>query len=147
MNFGKSHLIRSAIGCRRHLLAIENHLEEGETIVRSCWGFYATRIANENSGNNALFLVTEKRAILFGKNLFGYDITIFPFDEIKSAELIDLLYGSKLTINLGTSTAVLTLFGKSRLRDIVSFIQMQSRSNTPIKGTFPKLRRFYWNAP
>jgi hypothetical protein len=97
-------------GYKKNLVAVEEHLDTGETIQQSCYGVFKIKMLGHDSANNGIFLVTEKRAMLFGKKLFGYDMESFPLSKVTAIEMSKGMWGKKITLKMSGNSAEMTIF-------------------------------------
>ena len=110
-------------GYRKNLAAVEEHLDQGETIKQSCYGFFETKMLGQDSGNNGIFLVTEKRAMLFGKKLFGYDMESFPLSKITAIEMSKGMLGKKITLKMSGNSAEMKMINDGDPDALVNYIR------------------------
>ena len=110
-------------GYRKNLAAVEEHLDQGETIKHSCYGIFDTKMMGEDSGNNGIFLVTEKRAMLFGKKLFGYDMESFPLSKITAIEMSKGMLGKKITLKMSGNSAKMKMINDGDPDALVNYIR------------------------
>jgi hypothetical protein len=85
-------------GAAKHLAALSNHLQEGETIISSIFGAYETKRMGNETVRNGVFAITQNRIIFFAKKMFGYDLESFKFDKISSIERSKNFMGHSITI-------------------------------------------------
>lgn len=110
-------------GYRKNLEAVEEHLDQGETIKQSCYGFFETKMLGQDSGNNGIFLVTEKRAMLFGKKLFGHDMESFPLSKITAIEMSKGMLGKKITLKMSGNSAEMKMINDGDPDALVNYIR------------------------
>lgn len=78
-----------------HQLVLE-HLDSGEEILYSVFGCYKTTSLGSNTLRSGAFFATNMRLIFYGKRSFGFDMEIFPYQNISSIEFGKDLLGHKI---------------------------------------------------
>jgi hypothetical protein len=73
-------------GFESNIKAVQEHLNPNEIIVAAVFGAYETKIMGQDSIRNGVFVATNQRLIFFAKKMSGYDMEIFPFQNISSLE-------------------------------------------------------------
>jgi len=84
-------------GFDRNLELVEEHLDQCETIKASVFGVYECKIMGADTIRNGIFVATENRIVFFAKKLMGYDLEVFPFENITSIEQSKGIMGHKIT--------------------------------------------------
>jgi hypothetical protein len=110
-------------GYRKNLAVVEEHLDQGETIKQSCYGLFDTKMLGQDSGNSGIFLVTEKRAMLFGKKLFGYDMESFPLSKITAIEMSKGMLGKKITLKMSGNSVEMKMINDGDPDALVNYIR------------------------
>lgn len=65
----------------------KEHLDEGEDVSYSVLGAYETKMMGKDTVRNGVMLATDKRLFFYGKRTFGYDIEVFPYENVSSIEM------------------------------------------------------------
>ena len=63
------------------------HLDAGEEILHSIFGYYETKIMGNDTVRNGAFFATNMRLVFYAKKMFGFDMEIFPYNNISSIEM------------------------------------------------------------
>lgn len=83
------------------LKAAHEHFDKEEQPLAVVLGAYESKILNKDTVRNGIFIATEKRVIFYAKKMFGYDMEVFPYNNISSIEMSKGMTGH--TISLFTS--------------------------------------------
>ncbi|MBH9965598.1 PH domain-containing protein [[Bacillus] enclensis] len=67
--------------------AAQEHLESGEKITHSVLGAYESKIMGKDTVRNGAMLATNQRILFYGKRTFGYDLEVFPYENVSSIEM------------------------------------------------------------
>ena len=110
-------------GYNKNLNAVVEHLDEGETIIESCFGAYETKILGSDSVRNGIFLVTEKRCLFFGKKMMGYDMESFPLSSVSAIEMSKGLMGKSITMKMSGNTANMKWIHDGNPEGVVNYIR------------------------
>ena len=110
-------------GYKKNLVAVEEHLDAGETIQQICYGVFKIKMLGHDSANNGIFLVTEKRAMLFGKKLFGYDMESFPLSKVTAIEMSKGMWGKKIALKMSGNSAEMTTIFEGDPDALVKYIR------------------------
>jgi Bacterial PH domain/Short C-terminal domain len=65
----------------------QEHLDQDEQIIASVLGAYESKIMGRDTVRNGVFLATDKRILFYGKKMMGYDLEVFPYENISSFEI------------------------------------------------------------
>lgn len=72
------------------------HLEEGEQILAAVSGTYETKMFGQDTIKTGVFLATDRRLVMYAPRFTGYDMEVFPYDNISSIESGKGLMGSHI---------------------------------------------------
>lgn len=76
---------------------VQEHLDPEENIITSVLGAYETKIMGKDTVRNGIFLATDKRLVFYSKRLTGFDLEIFPYENISSIEMGKGLMGHHIS--------------------------------------------------
>jgi len=110
-------------GYNSNLKAVIAHLDDGETIIESCYGAYEASILGSDSLRNGVFLVTEKRVVHFGKKLMGYDMESFPLSKVSAIEMSKGLMGKSITLKMSGNDANVKWINKGNPDELVKYVR------------------------
>ena len=110
-------------GYNKNLNAVIEHLDEGETIIESCFGAYETKILGGDSVRNGIFVVTEKRVVFFGKKWTGYDMESFPLSSVSAMEISKGLMGQSITMKMSGNTANMKWISEGNPEGLVNYVR------------------------
>lgn len=121
-------------GYNSNLKAVASHLDEGESIVASCFGAYETKIMGQDSVRNGVFLATEKRVVFFAKKLMGYDLESFPLSKVSAIEMSKGLMGKSIALKMSGNDAKIKWINKGDPEALVNFVRehMGEKPATPV---------------
>ena len=108
---------------RKNLAAVEEHLDENETIIESCEGVYETEILGSDSVRNGIFIVTEKRVVFYAKKLMGYDLESFPLTKISAIEMSKGFMGKSINMKMSGNTASMKWIQKGDPDKLVRYVR------------------------
>ncbi|HEX7168057.1 MAG TPA: PH domain-containing protein [Acidimicrobiales bacterium] len=81
----------------KNLAAAQEHLAEGETVLKWMAGAYETKVMGNDSLRSGILLATDRRVVFYAKKLGGYDLEAFPYQNISSLESGKSITGHKVT--------------------------------------------------
>lgn len=110
-------------GYRKNLAAVAEHLDDGESVKHSCFGAFDIEMLGQDSRAAGVFVVTEKRAVLFGKKLFGYDMESFPLSKITAIEMSKGMLGKKITLKMSGNSAEMKMINDGDPDALVNYIR------------------------
>jgi Bacterial PH domain/Short C-terminal domain len=76
----------------------QEHLEEGEEVVAAVQGSYETKILGEDSVRTGIFAATNRRLVFYAKKMTGYDLEVFPYENISSIEMGKSMMGHHIKL-------------------------------------------------
>jgi hypothetical protein len=128
----------------KNLIAIQEHLDAGETISNSCGGQFETKRLGNNSVRPGIFVTTENRLIFFAKKWSGYEIETFPYTNISAIELSKGLLGKTINLKMSGNEAKLKWIQEGDPDALISFIRKHMgekthEGSTDIPGQIQKL--------
>lgn len=110
-------------GYKKNLAALQEHLDDGESVMHSCFGAFDIEMMGQDSRAAGVFVVTEKRAVLFGKKLFGYDMESFPLSKITAIEMSKGMLGKKITLKMSGNSAEMKMINDGDPDALVNYIR------------------------
>lgn len=126
-------------GYNSNLKAVQEHLDEGETIIESCFGAYECKSMGQDTVRNGIFLVTEKRVVHFGKKLMGYDMESFPLSKVAAIEMSKGLMGKSISMKMSGNDANVKWINKGNPEGVVSYVRenMGETAAAPVAFDIP----------
>lgn len=76
----------------------KEHFEPGEEVVAAIQGTYETKIAGQDSIRKGSFIATDQRLVFYAKKLTGYDLEVFPYENISSIEMGKGMMGHHISL-------------------------------------------------
>jgi hypothetical protein len=65
----------------------QEHLDEGEEVLKAIVGTYETKRMGQDSVRKGLLAATNRRLVFYAKKLGGYDLESFPYENLSSIEM------------------------------------------------------------
>ena len=123
---------------QKNLNAVVDHLDSDESIIESCGGLYQTTILGSESVRSGIFVVTEKRAVFFGKKLGGYDLESFPLSKISAIEMSEHWFrGPAINLKMSGNTAKMTHLNEGNPTELVKYVRdNMGETRTEPQATF-----------
>lgn len=104
----------------------KEHFEPDEERVQHVFGAYECKILGKNSARNGIMIATNKRLVFYAKKLGGYDLEVFPYENISSIESGKSLMGHTVTFySSGNKVSMKWIRDKERAIDFIK--QVKSR--------------------
>ncbi len=75
----------------------KEHLEEGEQVETAINGKYETKIGGNDTVRSGILMATDRRLVFYAKKLAGYDLEVFPYENISSIEMGKNMSGHYVT--------------------------------------------------
>lgn len=117
-------------GYSSNLNAVQSHLDEGESIIASCFGAYETKVLGSDSVRNGVFLVTQKRVVFFAKKMFGYDLESFPLSKVSAIEMSKGMMGKSITMKMSGNEAKMKWVNKGKPEELVNYVREHMGEST-----------------
>lgn len=124
-------------GYRKNLAAVEEHLDENESIIESCEGVYEKEIFGSETIRNGIFIVTEKRVVFFAKKLMGYDLESFPLTKISAIEMSKGFMGKSINMKMSGNTASMKWIQKGEPDKLVAYVREHMGEKAPAPAPAP----------
>lgn len=122
-------------GYNKLISLVKEHLDKDESILKSAYGTYETKILGADSVRSGVFIATERRVVLFGKKTFGFEIESFLYKNISSFEVSKGFMGSTIKIISSGNFAKMKWIQKG---DVQGFKQLvNSKMNEPSSSPNP----------
>lgn len=103
------------------LSSAQTHLENGEEVICSVMGAYETKIMGKDTVKNGVFMATNKHLVFYGPKMFGgYDMEVFPYENISSIEMGKGMMGHKISFFASGNKASMKWINQG---DIQKFIE------------------------
>lgn len=126
-------------GYNKNLAAVLEHLDEGETIIESCYGAFSSDFLGSDNIEAGIFLVTEKRCVLYGKKWMGFDMESFPLSKISAIEMSKGLLGKSITFKMSGNDAKVKMINQGNPDELVKYVRdhMGETVVAPVAGDIP----------
>lgn len=126
-------------GYSSNLNALQEHLDDGESVIASCYGAYEAKVLGSDSVRNGVFVVTHKRMIFFGKKMFGYDLESFPLAKVSAIEMSKGLLRKSITMKMSGNEAKMKWISDGHPEELVNYVRehMGEISGSPSPSAGP----------
>ncbi len=74
------------------------HFESGEKALVSVLGAYETKLMGSETVRNGIFVATDRRLLFYAKKFTGFDLEVFPYENISSIEMGKNLMGHHISL-------------------------------------------------
>ena len=106
----------------KNLELVEEHLQKDETIKSSVFGVYECKIMGADTIRNGVFVATENRIVFFAKKLMGYDLEMFPFENISSIEKHKGIMGHKISFFASGNKATIKWINQGDVDEFYNYV-------------------------
>jgi Bacterial PH domain len=73
------------------------HLEDGERVETAIKRTYETKLGGHDTTRAGILIATDRRLVFYAKKLTGYDLEVFPYENISSMEMGKGMAGHNVT--------------------------------------------------
>jgi Bacterial PH domain/Short C-terminal domain len=77
----------------KYIEKAKEHFDSGEEVAFAVFGAYETKTMGKDTVRNGVMLATNQRILFYGKRTFGYDLEVFPYENVSSIEMSKGLTG------------------------------------------------------
>ena len=99
---------------------LRDHLDAGERVVASVLGAYEVKKMGGDSVRNGVMAATDRRLVFYAKEMGGYDLESFPYENITSFEQGKSKSGPSVTFIASGNQAKLKWINKG---DMTAFME------------------------
>jgi hypothetical protein len=71
----------------KYIEKAKEHFDAGEEVSFAVFGAYESKILGKDTVRNGVMLATNQRILFYGKRTFGYDLEVFPYENVSSIEM------------------------------------------------------------
>jgi hypothetical protein len=71
----------------KYIEKAKEHFDAGEELAFVVFGAYESKIMGKDTVRNGVMLATNQRILFYGKRTFGYDLEVFPYENVSSIEM------------------------------------------------------------
>ena len=117
------------------LKKIREHLDEGEQVLQSVTGAYATRRLGQNTLRKGILVATDKKLAFYGKKTFGFEFEMIPFSKISSVEIKKGLMGWSISLYTSSNTIKMKYIHEAKdAQDIVEYVRSRVGDTVPTQS-------------
>lgn len=109
------------------------HLEAEEAILHSVFGAYETKMMGSDTIRNGAFFATNLRLVFYAKRTFGFDMEVYPYENISSFEIGKGLMGQKISFFASGNKVKMKWIQKSDVADFINYVKSRMGKNPSIK--------------
>lgn len=101
----------------------QEHLETGEQVLHVVQGTYETKRLGNDALRNGIFIATDRRLVFFGKRLGGFDMEVFPYENISSIEFKKSMLGHSITFYASGNQVSMKWINKGDVEEFVGWVK------------------------
>jgi hypothetical protein len=122
----------------RLLAQAKEHLEEGEEVLASVKGSYETKRMGQDSVRKGILAASDRRLVFFAKKMTGYDLEVFPYENISSIEMGKSMMGHHIKFFAsGNEVKLKWIDKKEDVGAFVGEVKSRMKGGTPAPGAAP----------
>lgn len=111
-----------------HKLVLE-HLDAEEKVLHSVLGAYETEVMGTSTVRNGALFATNNRLMFYAKKMFGFDMEIFPYENISSIEIGKGLMGYKISFYASGNKVKVKWINKGDVKALVEYVKTRIGKN------------------
>lgn len=112
-----------------------DHLEAEEKILHSVFGAYETKTMGKDTIRNGAFFATNLRLVFYAKRTFGFDMEVYPYENISSFEIGKGLMGQKISFFASGNKVKMKWIQKGDVADFINYVKSKMGKSSPVKYT------------
>ena len=113
------------------------HLESEEVVLHSVLGAYETKLMGSDTVRNGAFFATNLRLVFYAKRTFGFDMEVYPYENISSFEMGKGFMGQKISFFASGNKVKMKWIQKGDVADFINYVRSRMGKNPSIKKTNP----------
>jgi hypothetical protein len=99
----------------------KEHLEPGEETLEIVMGTYeAKMLGRDDIARSGIFVATDRRLVFYAKKMTGYDLEVFPYENISSIEMGKNMMGHHISLFASGNNVEMKWIDKKQ--DVPAFI-------------------------
>ncbi len=112
---------------------VRDYLEAEEKIIHSVSGTYETKIIGSDTVKNRAFFATNLRLIFYAKRTFGFDMEVYPYENISSFEIGKSLMGHKISFFASGNKVKMKWIQKGDVADFITYVKSRMGKSSSIQ--------------
>lgn len=116
----------------------KKHFEINEEVICAVMGAYEAKLLGKDTLKNGVFIATNKRLVFFGPKMFGgYDMEVFPYENISSIEMGKGLMGHHISFFASGNKATMKWINQGDIQKFIEIIKSKlgNKNETPFNGS------------
>ncbi len=113
---------------------VRDHLEADEKILHSVFGAYETKRMGSDTVRNGAFFATNLGLVFYAKRTFGFDMEVYPYENISSFEMGKGLMGQKISFFASGNKVKMKWIQKGDVADFISYAKSRMGKNPSVKN-------------
>ena len=116
---------------------VREHLEAEEKVLHSVFGAYETKRMGNDTIRNGAFFATNLRLVFYAKRTFGFDMEVYPYENISSFEIGKSLMGHKISFFASGNKVKMKWIQKGDVVDFISYVKSRMGKSSFVNNTNP----------
>lgn len=113
---------------------VREHLEAEEKVLYSVFGAYETKIMGSDTIRNGAFFATNLRLVFYAKRTFGFDMEVYPYENISSFEIGKSLMGQKISFFASGNKVKMKWIQKGDVADFISYVKSRMGKSSSVNN-------------
>jgi hypothetical protein len=114
---------------------VRAHLESSESIEHGVCGVYETKILGTEMIRNGAFFATSHRLVFYAKKLFGYDMEVFPYENLSSLEISKGFMGHTLSFFASGNKVKMKWITQGDIKGFTELVKTRMGKKSVSEGT------------
>jgi hypothetical protein len=102
---------------------LAEHLEEGETVETAVQGAYETKLMGNDTVRTGILAATDRRLVFYAKKMAGFDMEVFPYENISSFEMGKSMSGHTISFFASGNKVTMKWINKGDLPKLVEIVK------------------------
>lgn len=107
----------------RLLKEAKAHFESGEKALVTVLGAYEIKLMGTDTVRNGILVATDLRLLFFAKKLGGFDLEVFPYQNISSIEMGKNLMGHRISLFASGNKVEMKWINQGEVKDFVDTVK------------------------
>ena len=112
---------------------VRDHLESEEVVLHSVFGAYETKLMGSDTVRNGAFFATNLRLVFYAKRTFGFDMEVYPYENISSFEIGKGLMGQKISFFASGNKVKMKWIQKGDITDFLNYVKSRMGKNPSVE--------------
>ncbi|OUM84664.1 MAG: hypothetical protein BAA01_05870 [Bacillus thermozeamaize] len=112
----------------------KKHLEPGEQVLEAVLGAYETKLMGKDTVMNGVLIATDRRLVFYGKKLMGYNLEVFPYENISSFEMGKGILGYSLNFYASNNKVSVKWINQGDVKKLTEIVKEKIRKKKYEQG-------------